>query len=202
MAFVSRSSVMPFLLAGALVALAGCDRKKEAEPQPAARQAEAPKPASTVVILDDKGKAAPPMPFLAPDDTPATLATFRGKPLLVNMWATWCAPCIAEMGTLDQLAKREGGALQVVAISQDMEGRRAVGPFFAKKKFTTLQPYLDKENVLMLALKAEELPLTVLYDADGKELWRIRGAMDWTGPKAKQLIDDAVAGRDVAAGPV
>ncbi|MEH3107544.1 MAG: TlpA disulfide reductase family protein [Sphingomonas fennica] len=191
---------MPILLAGALAALAACDRKKEAEPQPAAPQAEAPKEPATVVLTDDKGKAAPAMPFVGPDDAPATLATFRGKPLLVNMWATWCAPCIAEMGTLDALAAREAGRVQVVAISQDMEGRRAVGPFFAKRQFKALQPYLDKENVLMLALKADSLPLTILYDAEGKELWRVRGAMDWTGAKAKTLIDDAVAGRPVAAG--
>ena len=198
MASSFRLSVIALLLAGGL---AGCDRKKPAEPQ-AKPVAEAPRPPATMVSLENKGKAGPAMPFSGPDDTPATLATFRGKPLLVNMWATWCAPCIAEMETLDKLATRDAAALQVIAVSQDMEGRRAVTPFFAKKTFATLKPYLDKENVLMLALKADTLPLTILYDAQGKELWRVRGAMDWTGPKAKALIDDAVAGKPVAAGAV
>ena len=193
----SSFALIPLLLIGC-AAMTGCDRKKPAEPQ--AQPAAAPKVETAKVILDSKGDEAPAIPFASPDDTPATLGTFRGQPLLVNMWATWCAPCVAEMPTLDTLAQQRAGSMKVIAISQDMEGRRVVTPFFAKKKFASLQPYLDKENGLMLALKADELPMTILYDAKGKELWRVRGSLDWTGPRAKALIDDAIAGKDVAAG--
>jgi hypothetical protein len=69
-----------------------------------------------------------------------------------------------------------------------------VTPFFAKKKFTTLEPYLDQKNVLMQELGLDTLPTTIFYDADGKEKWRVLGAMDWSGEKAKKLIDGALAG--------
>jgi len=115
--------------------------------------------------------------------------------LLVNLWATWCAPCIAEMPTLDKLAVAEKDRLQVIVVSQDMAGKRAVDPYFAKAKFSMLKPYLDKENVLALALKTETLPITLLYDADGKEQWRVVGAMDWHGESAKRLLDETLSDR-------
>ncbi len=144
------------------------------------------------VDISHRGEIAPAMPFLGPDGGPATLATFRGKPLLVNMWATWCAPCIAEMPTLDKLAAREQSRMQLIVVSQDMAGKRAVDPFFAKGKFAMLKPYIDKENVLMLALNSETLPTTLFYDADGKEQWRVVGAMDWEGAQAKKLLEDSL----------
>jgi len=142
--------------------------------------------------IAQRGMDAPAMPFLSPDGGPATLSQFRGKPLLVNLWATWCAPCVSEMPTLDALAAREKDRLQVIVVSQDMAGKRAVAPFFAKAGFKMLQPYLDKENVLMLALKRETLPITIFYDAKGKEQWRVTGAMDWSSERAKTLIDGAL----------
>lgn len=139
-----------------------------------------------------KGQEAPAMPFIGPDGGPATLTKFRGKPLLVNLWATWCAPCVAEMPELDKLATREKGRLQVIVVSQDMQGKKVVDPYFAKAKFTMLQPYLDKDNVLPLALKSETLPTTVFYDAGGKELWRVYGALDWNGARASALLKEAI----------
>jgi hypothetical protein len=68
------------------------------------------------------GSAAPAATFEDPDGEPVTLADFRGRPLLVNLWATWCAPCVAEMPTLDALARREGERLQVLALSQPQPG--------------------------------------------------------------------------------
>lgn len=147
---------------------------------------------SSKVNTSFKGQDAPAIPFIGPDGGPATLTKFRGKPLLVNLWATWCAPCVAEMPELDKLAAREKGRLQVIVVSQDMQGRKVVDPYFAKAKFAMLQPYLDKDNVLPLALKSETLPTTVLYDAKGKELWRIYGALEWNGARASALLNDAI----------
>ncbi|MGE0776142.1 MAG: TlpA family protein disulfide reductase [Sphingomonadaceae bacterium] len=173
-----------------LLALSACDRQSGDKGQDFPIGAETGK-----VDMSNKGQDMPAVPFLGPDGGPATLTGFRGKPLLVNLWATWCAPCIAEMPALDKLAVAEKDRLQVIVVSQDMAGKRAVDPYFAKAKFSMLQPYLDKENMLALALKTETLPITLLYDADGKEQWRVVGAMDWHGESARKLLDEALSDR-------
>lgn len=178
---------MRSLMVVLLLMLAACDRQSAQQ-----EQAQGAPARSDKTDFSHKGEEAPAMPFVGPDGGPATLATFRGKPLLVNLWATWCAPCIAEMPALDRLAAREKERLQLVAISQDMAGKRAVEPFFAQAKLTTLKPYIDKENVLMLALKSETLPMTILYDSEGREMWRITGAFDWEGPAARKLLDESL----------
>jgi thiol-disulfide isomerase/thioredoxin len=184
-----------------MLALAACDRQKASAPQAEQAQSKpAPAPFPTgsgigKLDISHRGADMPAIPFLGPTDGPATLTQFRGKPLLLNLWATWCAPCVAEMPTLDTLAGLEKERFKVMAVSQDIEGRRAVTPFFAKQQFASLEPYLDKENVLMLALKAgDTLPVTIFFDAHGKEQWRVTGGMDWTGDKAKTLIDGSVGG--------
>lgn len=180
-----------------LLTLAACDRQSD-RPEQAQGASEAPAsgdakaPGMGKVDVSKRGTPAPAMPFTGPDGAPATLSAFRGKPLLVNLWATWCAPCVAEMPTLDRLAAREKDRIQLIVVSQDMAGKRVVDPYFAKARFTMLKPYLDKENVLMLALGSETLPTTVFYDADGKEQWRVIGAMEWDGERAKTLIEGAL----------
>ena len=176
-------SLIVFVL---MLSLAACDRQSPDQPQGA------PKEEIGIVDVSHVGQAAPATPFLSPTDTPATLATFRGKPLLVNLWATWCAPCVREMPTLDALAARENARFHTIVVSQDMGGRKEVSAFFAKEKLANLQPYLDKENVLATALGAQTLPTTIFYDAEGKEKWRVSGAMDWTGDRAKKLIEGAL----------
>lgn len=176
-------SLMVLVLA---LALGACDTEKNAAPQPEAKE-----PIGRVDI-SAAGQDAPAIPFEGPNGGPATLASFRGKPLLVNLWATWCAPCVREMPTLDALAVREEGRIQVLVVSMDMAGQREVAPYFAKAKFKALQPYIDKQNVLMQALKTETLPTTIFYDAKGKEQWRVMGSMDWAGERAKTLIEGAV----------
>lgn len=169
-----------------LLALTACDRQSGEKGQDLPIGTEAAK-----VDMSRRGEDMPAMPFLGPDGGPATLTKFRGKPLLVNLWATWCAPCLAEMPALDALAEREKGRLQVIVVSQDMAGRRVVDAHFEKYKYKMLEPYLDKDNVLPLALKTETLPTTILYDAGGRERWRVFGAMDWKGAAAKKLLESS-----------
>ena len=180
------------------LALAGCDKAKPSDVQGKVTDLTASDamPTDTIghVDITHRGETAPAVPFVAPDGSPATLATWRGKPLMVNLWATWCGPCVKEMPTLDALAAKDG-RFQIVAVSQDMAGQKEVAPFFAKNGFKTLKPYLDKQNVLMEALKMDTLPTTIFYDANGKEQWRVIGAMDWSGTKAQTLIDGAIGSK-------
>ncbi len=137
-----------------------------------------------------KGDTPPKVTFADPQDKAVTLADFKGKPLLLNLWATWCAPCVKEMPTLDKLAADQAGKIKVLAVSQDLEGQPKVLPFFAAKGFKALQPYLDAQAALSVAYQAN-LPTTVLYDSTGHELWRVSGGLDWTGPEAAKLLAEA-----------
>lgn len=122
-----------------------------------------------------------------------TLAAFKGRPLLVNLWATWCGPCVAEMPTLDALAEREKARLQVIVISQDRKGRDLVAPWWAKRGFKLLKPYVEKQTELLAAFQSDVLPTTVLFDAQGREVWRVVGAMDWNGGRANTMMAEALA---------
>lgn len=177
----------PIALLALLVLVAGCDRESGKAPQAAPEAAPRPEPTGTLDI-SKRGDPAPADAFLTPAGEPVTLADFGGKPLLVNLWATWCGPCVAEMPTLDDLAERTEGRLQVLVVSQDITGAEVVGPYFEQAGFSRLEPYLDPENGLGFAIASGMLPTTVLYDADGKEIWRVVGAMDWDGPRANTLL--------------
>jgi thiol-disulfide isomerase/thioredoxin len=138
------------------------------------------------------GSVAPGTAFKDPQGDRTTLADFRGKPLLLNLWATWCAPCIAEMPTLDALAAREGGKLTVLTVSQDLIDNGKVAAFFDQHKLATIEPYVDDEAQLSTDLKVQTLPTTILYDANGKEIWRTIGGEDWRSGKTAALIKEAV----------
>lgn len=193
-----RSTIALLLILG--LGTAGCDSGKQPQPQAtaavAAESAAAADNASDeperigTVDRSKEGEAAPDHGFLDPAGKPVTLAAFRGKPLLVNLWATWCAPCVREMPTLDRLAVREKDKLQVLVISQDLDGAAKVTPFFEKAKFAALQPYLDPD-VKFSTGYGVNLPTTILYDAQGKEVWRVSGDMDWDGETAATWIGEA-----------
>jgi thiol-disulfide isomerase/thioredoxin len=176
----------------AALALGGCDKAKPDAGQAnaaASAPVAAPSPEGSETSRDHKGLALPAMPFDAPGGGPATFGKWRGKPVLVNLWATWCAPCVKELPTLDALAAK--GGVSVVAISEDNGGDAQVGPFWKAKGLKALTPYTDQHMRLMTALQIDTLPTTILFDGRGKEVWRVTGGMDWTGDKAAKLLAEA-----------
>lgn len=191
-----------------LAGLGACDRQSTAPGQGGANaggeapptSGEATGPASAphgmFSYTLDRSKAGTPAPdliFQAPDGGDTTLRDFAGKPMLVNLWATWCAPCIAEMPALDSVAASYGPkGFVVLTISQDSQGEKVVKPFFAKHKLPHLQGWTDVENNLGFHYATSMLPTTVIYDAQGREMVRVVGAMDWTGKEARDLIEAAL----------
>lgn len=115
------------------------------------------------------------------------LSDFRGKPLVINVWASWCGPCRAEMGSLERLARRFGGRqFNVIGVSTDDDGRAAAA--FLRQAGVTFPNYLDSNLVLENMLGADRIPLTLLVDADGRVLRKIAGARSWDSPEAVQFI--------------
>jgi thiol-disulfide isomerase/thioredoxin len=177
------------------LSLAGCGDASESKggkaPADWSGPRKAEKPVTARLDRSHAGSAAPAVLFEDPAGEPASLADFRGKPVLVNLWATWCAPCVVEMPSLDALAAREQ-RIQVLALSQDMNGQAKVDAFFEQRKFAMLEPYIDAELTLMTQLGVTTLPTTILYDAEGREVWRMAGLEDWQSPRAAELIAEAL----------
>jgi thiol-disulfide isomerase/thioredoxin len=182
-----------FLVLVLVACLAACGPQQSQAPDEAATIPQSGASGRPAVGLDRShaGKPAPDIGFEDPDGEPASLADFRGKPLLLNLWATWCAPCIKELPTLDALAAREGERLHVVTLSEDMEGRQKVETFLEARALPRLEAWLDRDMKMMGALGVATLPTTILYDADGREVWRFTGDEDWTGADAARLIAEA-----------
>jgi thiol-disulfide isomerase/thioredoxin len=122
---------------------------------------------------------------------PASLADFAGRVVLVNLWATWCTPCVQEMPSLDRLQASVGGAdFQVVALSVDRGGVAVVAPFLERLGLRALTPYLDTEGMALKALAAPGLPTTILIDRQGREVGRMLGRTEWDSPEIRQIIDE------------
>ena len=147
---------------------------------------------SYVVSRDKAGSPLPDFVFSDEMGKDVTLERFAGKPILINLWATWCAPCVAEMPQLDRIAgayAKDG--LQVLTISQDSMGADKVLPFFNDKRFAHIKPWLDPDNQFGFHYATGLLPTSVLYDAQGKEVARVSGALDWESAEAEALIEEA-----------
>ena len=193
------------LVLAAAVLAAGCDRRSS--PAGQGNDTSASETASTNAVSADevqpgqqairagaidrshKGGAAPDYSFQDAGGKTVTLAAFRGTPVLLNLWATWCGPCVKELPTLDALARREGGKLRVVALSQDMDAAK-VAPFLAEHGIKALPPFTDPKMAWLPAVTAN-LPTSILFDAAGHEVWRTTGDLDWTGAAATAAIAEA-----------
>lgn len=163
-------------------------------PQGAATPAAGSAFASKVVVPE---KPAPPPDYAFYDSSGKALkiADFKGKVVVMNIWATWCAPCVTEMPTLAKLqAAYAGKPVEVVAVSIDSESSAAKASLFIARH-APLKFYHDREMKLPFKLSppAPGAPTTVIYGRDGLEVARVAGEADWAGPEAKALVDKALA---------
>lgn len=120
----------------------------------------------------------------------SSLAEFRGKPLVINVWASWCGPCRSEMGSLERLSKQfDRNRINLIGVSTDDDRNQAIA--YLKREKISFRNYIDRNLVLEKILKADRLPLTILIDADGRVIKRIYGARSWDSPEAINLITQA-----------
>lgn len=131
--------------------------------------------------------------FQGADGQAVKLSDFKGKTILLNLWATWCSPCRKEMPALDRLQKELGSdKFEVVALAVDRSGAEAAKKFLDEIKVTHLKLYVDPTAKAGTALKALGLPTTILIDAEGRELGRMAGPAEWDDEASKTLIRAAL----------
>jgi thiol-disulfide isomerase/thioredoxin len=146
---------------------------------------------SSVLKMHAAPRALPDLAFVDGTGNPKRLADFRGKVVLVNIWATWCPPCREEMPSLDRLQKALGGpGFEVVALSIDTGGASAVQGFYREIGIGSLAVYVDSSMRATSQLSAPGVPTTLLVDARGRELGRHSGPAKW---------DDAGVVREISA---
>jgi thiol-disulfide isomerase/thioredoxin len=135
----------------------------------------------------------PQVKFLDASAKERTLADWRGKVVLLNLWATWCLPCRKEMPALDRLQRELGSdQFQVVAVSVDRTGLDGARKFLSDTGAETLALYADPSARMGGALRATGLPATLLLDRQGREIGRLLGPAEWDGEDAKRLIAAAL----------
>ncbi len=131
----------------------------------------------------------PDITFTDGDGNPRSLKDWQGKVVLLNLWATWCAPCLKEMPALDELQREIGSdRFEVVALSVDRAGADGSRKFFDRLGVKSLAIYADPTSRATSKLKALGLPATLLIDAQGREVGRLTGPAEWASDDAKRLI--------------
>jgi thiol-disulfide isomerase/thioredoxin len=150
-------------------------------------------PAPTVPVsrlaLHDQPKPLPAFGFTDAGGAALSLDGFKGRIVLLNIWATWCAPCRKEMPSLDRLQAEMGGPdFQVVALSIDRGDPDPVRAFFGEVGLSHLGIYLDQPSASTQALNVVGIPTTLLIDGEGREIGRATGPAEWDSPEMKALI--------------
>lgn len=134
-------------------------------------------------------KPAPQISFTTLSGKTVNLSEFSGRLVLLNLWATWCAPCRHEMPSLQRLQARFGGKLAVVPVSEDFAGQNVVAPFIGKLGLAGLKIYLDPKSAVSHAFKIDGLPTTFVIDPAGRVLGRVEGEAAWDSPEMLAVLE-------------
>lgn len=148
--------------------------------------AAAPAPAAAVAEVK-VGEVLPDVPMTGLNGADRRLSAYRGRRLVINVWASWCGPCRQEMASLERLAWQPGDVpFTVIGISTDDYRERALG--WLQSSNATLSHYIDHQLRLETLLGAARIPLTVLVDEQGRVVEKVYGAREWDGAEARSLI--------------
>ena len=156
------------------------DRTKLGEFVPSAQ----PYPAPAISFADTSGHSV-------------ELSELQGKLVIVNLWATWCAPCLREMPSLERLQSRLGERVAVLAVSEDRGGNKSVEPFIAKLGLKSVKIYIDPKSEVGHAFGVQGLPTSFIIDHEGKVLGRVEGAAEWDSPKILRVLEPLLSGGGV-----
>ena len=143
--------------------------------------------------ITSPARPVPDLEFLDADDRPMRLSDLKGKVRLINLWATWCAPCVSEMPSLDRLQSMlPRSRFVILPISLDGPSKPKVAPFYRDQNLDHLGIYYDKGKKAMSTLGVTLLPTSILVDPAGRELGRIEGDADWDTPEGVALMKAAL----------
>lgn len=144
------------------------------------------------IVENQAPQALPAVRFYDAKGAAATLADFKGQPMVINLWATWCPPCVGELPSLDRLqAKMKSKGLKVIAISMDKgDNMDAVTKFLQKRRIEHFAPYWDKDRQVMEAFEVENLPVSFLVSRDGKIVKRLEGPAVWDKGDALKSVQE------------
>lgn len=174
-------TLLMLMLAVIIAAIAWSERPSGQETSPSGGQPDG------LLTRYDHPRPVPPLHFQDAAGRVLTLDDFRGRVLLVNIWATWCTPCRQEMPSLDRLQARLGGPdFQVVAISQDRAGLDAVNEFYKEVGIKHLKRYVDDKVRSLDTLNVVGIPTSILIDRQGRAIGSAIGARQWD---SEALID-------------
>lgn len=141
------------------------------------------------LVFSKPAKPLPDIAFTDGEGQPRKLSEWKGKVVLLNLWATWCAPCKVEMPSLDRLQARIGGEdFTVLAISLDRSGAEKPRQFLESNGLSHIDLYLDQASKLITQLQAPGLPLTLIVNRNGEEVARLAGPAEWDHVRAEEII--------------
>lgn len=143
--------------------------------------------------VHDPPEAVPALSFRDADGETVALSSFEGRVVLVNLWATWCPPCVEEMPALDNLQAQLGGdGFDVIALSIDREGTDVVLPFFEAQNLENLTVYLDPDADGPRAFRARGFPTSILLDRQGRRIATYEGELAWDDPEVVDMLRGVV----------